>query len=288
MREAIGRFLWVVLFCLLRVPLVEAVAADFCVVSSSAEACVFAYSPSSFRLDTLILNGGVYHRVRFALASHEGRTGDPMVPCRILVVGVPPQGGVRVSVVSSDLVEERGVRLAPVPVLEEKDGLSWEKYREGAKYRQAGFTPGLLYEVEEPGYFGSQRVVRIKVYPVQFSPTENTIRRYTEIVLRVEFGGGGEGVSPGKSLPNEELYREALVNYGQARKWRIKPRGKLTKAGRFFQAGERYKIPISQEGVYKVSGNFLDNRGIDIGSIQPSTLKVYNNGGQELPRDLCL
>lgn len=261
---------------------------DFQMLSSSEKGCTVAFSAYLFRLDTLTLNGKRYHRASFDMASPWCEKGEPMIPCRVLTVGVPPRGAVRVSVLASDYVEKRSVRLPPVPELKKKDDLPWQEYREGSAYRKSGFIPDVLYEAEAPEYFGDQRVIRIKVYPVQYAPMEDRILYYERIVLKIDFEEAVEIVTPQKRSKNEEFYREFLINYSEARQWRLKPERDLRKGGRTLRMGNWYKIPVyqEQEGVFKVTGSFLESHGVDIGSIQPSTLKIYNNGGRELPRDL--
>ncbi len=260
---------------------------DFSVLSSSEESCVIAFSPSHFQVDTLVIAGKHYQIMNFDMASFPEHTGEPMIPSRILVVGIPPSGGVKVSVISSDFIEKQEMRLLPIPLLEKKDNLPYEIYKEGPLYQKSGFTPGTLYKPEEPAYFGDQRIVRIHLYPIQYNPTENRIHYYTRIVLRVEFGGKSKmAYTSGQKLNNERLYQEAVVNYSEARKWRKGISKQVRKIVRIFGTGQWYKIPVSQEGLFKVSGSFLKSHGIDIDSIDPATLKIYNNGGKELPGNL--
>ncbi|MEM6522703.1 MAG: type IX secretion system sortase PorU [Bacteroidota bacterium] len=45
------------------------------------------------------------------------------------------------------------------------------------------------------------------------------------------------------------------------------------------QEGAWYKIPISEDGVYRLSYDFLKNAGIPVDNIDPKTIKVYGNAG---------
>ena len=275
-----------VLFCSVTLSWAWEEDGDVRVLSSNEQGCVIVFSPAQFRLDTLILNGKHYQNVDFRMASPTGAPGDPMLPCRVVVVGVPPKGNVRVSVEASDFVERAGIRLPPVPLLNKEDGLPVEVYEEGPAYKGEGFLPDKFFEAEAPAYFGNVRVVRILLFPIQFDPAGNRTREYRRIVLRVDFeerGVGGGGV---EEMRMESVYRKAVINYSEARKWTVRPERDLMKDRRSLQAGIRYKIPVSQEGVFRVTGNFLQGQGVDIGAIDPTTLKIYNNGGRELPRDV--
>jgi len=46
--------------------------------------------------------------------------------------------------------------------------------------------------------------------------------------------------------------------------------------------GEIYKVEIPKDGVYKLTYDYLKNIGIDIANIDPTTIKIYGNGGGAL------
>lgn len=47
--------------------------------------------------------------------------------------------------------------------------------------------------------------------------------------------------------------------------------------------GDWYKIGVLNEGVFKISYQFLDNLGVDMNNVDPNTFKLYGNGGKMLP-----
>ncbi|MDD4847534.1 MAG: type IX secretion system sortase PorU [Bacteroidales bacterium] len=49
--------------------------------------------------------------------------------------------------------------------------------------------------------------------------------------------------------------------------------------------GDWFKISVSSNGVYKISGADLKNAGMDISSVQPRQLKLLGNGGGMIPED---
>ncbi|MBN2030480.1 type IX secretion system sortase PorU [bacterium] len=259
---------------------------DFQIDFPSQNAVIVDFSPTQFQLDTLVIDNRSYIHADFYMASFSDQPGEPSVPCRLMVVGIPLNGEVRISVESSEFEEMQNCRLVSVPELQRKEGLPLENYYENEHYREQRYLPGSLVETEDPGYVGAQRIVRIKLYPLQFNPMENRIRFYRKIVLRIDFDGAVDREGFWQETENEEIYRHLLINYDQARHWRIKREQPLRKPGSIFEMGEKYKIPVSQEGIYKVTGNFLSGHGIDIGSIETSTLKIFNNGGHVLPRNM--
>lgn len=47
--------------------------------------------------------------------------------------------------------------------------------------------------------------------------------------------------------------------------------------------GEWYRIGVTQTGIHKLSYDLLQQLGIDVSSIDPNNIKVYGNGGAQLP-----
>ncbi len=50
-------------------------------------------------------------------------------------------------------------------------------------------------------------------------------------------------------------------------------------------SGNWYKIAVKNEGIYKISYDFLRNLGVDVNTINPRNIRVYGNGGAMLPQN---
>jgi hypothetical protein len=48
--------------------------------------------------------------------------------------------------------------------------------------------------------------------------------------------------------------------------------------------GEWYKIPVLQDGIYKIGSEYLRNAGMDLAAINPKYIRIYGNGGGMLPQ----
>lgn len=49
-------------------------------------------------------------------------------------------------------------------------------------------------------------------------------------------------------------------------------------------SGDWYKIAVKDEGIYKLSYNFLKTIGVDIDRVDPRNIRLYGNGGSMLPQ----
>jgi hypothetical protein len=50
-------------------------------------------------------------------------------------------------------------------------------------------------------------------------------------------------------------------------------------------SGSWYKIAVKEEGIYKITYDFLKNLGVDVTAIDPRNIRVYGNGGFMLPQN---
>ncbi len=254
--------------------------------SSSERGCVVSFVPGDYKIETIKYGGKKYELIKSKKWGYWGKKGEPMIPSRSVVLAIPDGAEVEVKLRSSNFREVNSVRILPIPfVRKDKNNLSKEYYKEGEIYNQRGYWPQQPYMVESPGYFGDQRIIRIHLFPIQFNAIENKIRIYSELIINVSFMGPEKPKTDIKRR-NETIYKRAILNYSENRSGQKKENSVVKKRIKKAVNGEFYKIPITKEGIYKITGSFLKKHKIDIESIKPSTLKILNNGGRELSRDI--
>ena len=72
-----------------------------------------------------------------------------------------------------------------------------------------------------------------------------------------------------------------MLNYDQARAWRTKAEQPATHPNNFQPNPDaNYKILVNQDGIHKLSYTDLDTAGIPVGSLDPRTLQLYNQGAE--------
>ena len=49
------------------------------------------------------------------------------------------------------------------------------------------------------------------------------------------------------------------------------------------QSGDWYKIEVSQDGIYQITKNDLQNLGVNTSNLSVNSVKLYGNGGGMLP-----
>ena len=111
------------------------------------------------------------------------------------------------------------------------------------------------------GYLRLQRVVELQVFPYrQVGP--GRVEYLPSMDVRVAFRG-----TPGASrhiqddLAWEGLYERVLVNYQQARGWRLRPEGSV---GPWLPPPDGVRLSLERPGIYGVTRGDLQQAGVDV------------------------
>jgi hypothetical protein len=257
----------------------------FRILSSSNRGCTVEFNLLDFSLEPVRTPSSEFVRFRFRNGRAEGEAGEPMNPTATAVIGIPPEGGVRISLLDTDPGPAfEKIRPLPGPRLKLEDGLAEEVYEAGPGYPVAADAREPVFSVSEPEWFGPYRVVHIRFRPVRYDAASGSVRVLSKVSVSVEFDHPGAAAGRQGPAADEAVYRNVLLNYREAASWAKPQTAPLHRTGRTRRTGEYYKIPISSDAVYSISGSYLKNAGIDIASIDPATLKIFNNGGKVLPQ----
>lgn len=258
-------------------------AQDIKVISSDLNSIIIEYRPVYSDTTSISSQGQQFIKVNLlgGFAENFYKQGLPQVPIREVNVGVPSEFGNTIQIISADYSVLNGKYL-PNPKLE-KDSLGMiPMYAEGGSY--SSFSS--IQEVVAFGEFGMVRnlpVQTIKIYPVQFDGSSNTIRLFNKIVFKISF-------SPTRS--NREIIKDnslqsIVLNWDVAKNWGSAENKILQKISNSVLAtGDWYRIETPEEGIYKIDRNFLQGLGIDAGTLDPKTIKIYGYGGYALPEVL--
>ncbi len=77
----------------------------------------------------------------------------------------------------------------------------------------------------------------------------------------------------------EKVLQDSLLNYEQARLWRVQPELSLqTSAPASSQGEPKYKLLVDADGIYEVSYSELAAAGLPLAAIDPQTFRLTNRG----------
>ena len=255
---------------------------------------VLSYQSGELTRRTVDTDSGEAEILQLADCGMTDKVGYPMLPKKSVLVGIPLEVELRLQIISSRSVVQRGYSIAPVPQLvgEKTDGeIFFEEHfvRDPQAYSGTFFSPPQVAGLGKPGFLRDQRVVEVIFWPVRYNPVRQEIERCEEIVIKLLFSPPARRTGF-LELPlneeNEDFYRQVLINYQSARKWRLQAAQRRPLAGEVsFPPGRYLKIKVKTDGIYCLRWNDLKEAGIDLDQFDPRTIKMYYGGGRELPRD---
>ena len=284
----------------LTTPGLASVNTDMKIISSSGNRLVFEYQPDSLVWSDVDINGRTFQKVWFDRGSVQNETGQPAIPVRTINLGIPEQGEITVQLLDAESLVLTDKELAPVPEYAQDDeGKVTEVYNQPADVRNLVYTP---VAVGETRIFRQQRIATLIIQPIEYKPESKQVRLNTRMRIQVTFPSSGTtGTKLLRPGVDETAYESGLLNYEQAKAWRIAHTSTIIRkrASTLFTGDNWYKIKITgngvtmkrdvdgdKEGMYKITGSALKDAGVDLSTIDPNTLQLFNNGGRELPAEI--
>ena len=159
-----------------------------------------------------------------------------------------------------------------------------------ADVEKNSFYPARLAEIGKAGWIRENRILPIQLNPVQYNPVRREVRLYHRLVVEVHFSSIGTPTQPPvlSAIPGglhtestlyDTIFEDMLVNPESAHRWRSAiPRSPA--APSLSPTGPRYRISITESGMYRITAQDLTAIGIRLAAIAPETLRLTNKGKQ--------
>ncbi len=222
------------------------------------------------------------------LTFDESRTfleaGRPIIPYVITRVAIPAGASVSSQYNIIEQAELNGLNLMPAIYINDLQNENRLQLDEGI-YKSAAPYPGDIVQVSDPYTYRLMRVVDIKIYPVQYHPSEKRVRLLKKLTIQLQLRNGTVTANPNRfSGAEKNILQQRLLNFDQAANWATPRRTSLQLQGSDydFSFGEWFKIPITEEGIYEISGSFLQSQNVDISSVDVSTIQMFSHDGKPL------
>ncbi|MCA9726475.1 MAG: hypothetical protein KC729_02260, partial [Candidatus Eisenbacteria bacterium] len=199
----------------------------------------------------------------------EAHTGPESSPIAATSLAVPPGASVHV---------ERTI-LEEVPA-------DWvESLDPAARRALADAVAGAVPEATPPTRLRNQMVTQLR-HP-WLRVDAGRFYQITRARFEVAFSGAEVASRPATgSDPFEHLYEGVELNYEQGRRWRLDPvRSTARRGGDYFSStgAPWVKVLCSAEDLFAISGTDLEGLSIDLGSIDPLTIRMFSP--RQLPVD---
>jgi len=252
---------------------------DVKVISSTTSSMVIEFTPQYQPVEKISVNKNEFLKVSFSGASIENSMnyGDPAILSKRINIGVPSEIGNTIQVLDYSFEEKSG-QLLPVPFPTKQNGMADFFYAAGENYLQ-----NQNEEIASFGDFGFVRDLAVQTIlfkPVQFFANENKIRLYKSIRVKISFAP----TSFISKRSDDPFVKDILLNYDVAKFWSRENKSlkKISANPSVLSAGKWIRFEAPSEGIYKITRAMLSSFGIDAATVDPRTIKIYNNGGSTL------
>ena len=280
------------------------------ILSSGEKAIVLELMVDDFQTETVAHGGQTYHRLNIPDMTQTDTPGQPQVPTRGTLLGLPSPEGVSIQILDASFEALQGYRLCPAPIFEPTfDDLVGSLAGEVRPtftvdqdlYTSNAFYPGHVVELGHTGYLRDQPVAHVQFYPVQYNPATGELRLYRRIRVRVT---SDTPLSLSSAVPEgrganpvyERVLKDTLLNYDALDRpetvaqalptaptsptpYSLLPTPHLNAASAFT---DTLKIGVTEDGLYQLTHDDLIDAGIELNGVDPRTIKISNRG-TEIP-----
>lgn len=271
---------------------------------ADAHSLVFDLAVPALEIDNLVVEGRAFQRLSLPGYAAVGEPGQPELLQTGVVVGIPSTGSVTVRVLHSAVEDLPGAyTVYPMPLHEIRydpasgqpdpmAGVVESFTQDAAAYAREGFLPGEVVTLGEIGFMRQQRIARLEIRPVQYDAARGALRLTRSLRIEVSFPGAELVPAAAADLAAtdafEPLLASQLLNYQQAKAWRLPRRtaeqpagpGQTPRPGDDTQPW--FKVKLRQSGLYRVAAADLDSTGIvSSAAVDPARLQVWKDGQQQ-------
>ena len=228
------------------------------------------------------------------------QAGHPQLPQRGVMIGIPAEGDISVSVLSSKVETLPGsYRIAPAMEqiahyddqtgqIDLEAGLQTRFAYDASVYSQDAFLPGDIAAVEDTAFMRNQRVARIVIRPVQYNPASGEVQIVRSLQVAVTFPELPAARLPAATFDAlDPVLSAGLLNYDQALGWRTARPGDLNapEAAPLAFPGDTsrpwFKTSLRFSGLYKLTlADLTDSSLAPLASASPARLQVWKDGQQ--------
>lgn len=255
------------------------------ILQSDARGLVVEFVPSYTPVSTLYKEGVQFTTYDFegSIMAENQLPGSPEIRITSMVLRFPAEGRNTVEILNADYEDVPNVLLPPVPHMHEGeiDPLYTYSIDQNA-YGKSGFMPNNIAMLTHIGTTRGAVLGNLIISPVQYNPGSRIVRKYSRIVVRVNFGISGGQTKRHDVLVDGIALNDKTFSTGEAP---VSVNRQTVIHNSVLSTGAWFRFPVTESGMYKITGQFLLDAGIP-SSVDPHTIKIYGNGGYETPMDV--
>ena len=281
-----------VLICLACLCLVAPYAfsqpSDLRLIAASEQGLTLEFRPEWQSPRTHFIETQPYLELPFFGALHApDRTGLPVQPFRSVPIALPSNAPPTIEILAADSETLPNTLLAPFP---QEHARTHERiYKASPNYFSK--QPFALAQISSPKVLRGVFVCFLSLYPLRFNPDTRSVTKFTRIVVRVNFAPAP--LPPLNLAPTQtpDEFFSSIINADMVPKFSnyalpynlFSAHSAVTGVTQsVLRSGRFYKLEIREEGLYRLDRSYLESIGINLATVNPRRIKIYQNGGEEL------
>ncbi len=207
------------------------------------------------------------------------RVGESDLRYRSFSIGLPSLTNNTVRILDVEFADVNGASLKKVPTLIRENGFLVKSEIELPVIPKVQSKLFTLASLDNIGFIREKIVGLLRIYPYQEIEDFNRVRIYKKVTVQINYGFTSVSHIP---KPQVSLINSELLNARESANWNFESSKNVLKkiSNSVLSFGNWYKIKITEEGMYKLDNAFLKSKGIDLGSVDPRSIKIYGNGGK--------
>ena len=230
--------------------------------------------------------------------------GDPVLPVKRIVLGVPPQADIQmITEIDGSVAIPGSYNLIHSPYqFPIENNLEPGLFQSGVKYNPSGelqenrCITDVPARIADEAWIRDQRIILVEAFPFLYRPENGELTWHKNVEIDIQFtypNGDHEtyvSLSNSTHNPFEVVLESSILNYETARDWRGYSRDQLHKYQTSFSGEEEgintgdstelYKIGIQKDGFYKLTYETLSSAGLPVDELDPTTFKLTNQGDE--------
>lgn len=254
---------------------------DYKIISSNSSYLELEFTPK-YTDDITFANAGY----------NDSEFGKPKLGYRNFNFILPSGKNNRVDILETKYTDKSNIDIKPYPTPKRANNkleYLYDYKQDDKIYSLNSYYPSNIVKLFQDIKIREKNLGAIQIYPVVYNPVSRTIRKYSYIRVRISFGEAPVILRRQSSIHEKTFFSGMVLNLDAASNWTTKENadGKMSFVNSVLKQGDFYKIEVKENGIYRIDKNFLTNAGINVNNINPKTIKIYNNGGNELPYDVA-
>ncbi|NWF50696.1 MAG: T9SS type A sorting domain-containing protein [Ignavibacteriaceae bacterium] len=216
----------------------------------------------------------------------EGSPGSPVVPYYVAYIAIPPFAKIEVKVEEKNVNSFANVRpeINKQPVLDSDSTISYKEVGFDQKYFSFERYPANQFELLGYTWIRDYYCAVIKFNFARFNWKKKEVNYFLKANVSIDYldiKPFSVNTSP-KSDFDAHL-KSIILNYESAEDYRSFPKFSIEvdTSGNWIDYSKEYvKLLIHSDGIYRITYNDLIQYGVNPGSFNPKTLKIFLNGAQ--------